>query len=512
VASIRASGAASLDLLRVPLVGRFLSWRHARTTAQVVLLLLAALVVYDGFFGPQLAPMNMAGVLPWLHFRGLVVLALLAAGNLFCMACPFMLTRRLGKRLLPGGRAWPHRLQGKWLAVGVLVVFFFSYEAFDLWASPLLTASLVLAFFTGAFVLDGLFKGAVFCKHVCPIGQFNFVNSLSSPFEMKVRSREVCASCATKDCIRGRYERPGLQASTVASADKDALAVPVSRRGTGRERGRLLQSGCELWLFQEQKRGNMDCTFCLDCVQACPHDNVGMTARVPARELWENGPRAGLGRMLGRQDVAALVLVLVFAAFVNAFGMVGPFYSFAAWLAGALNTNSEFVVLGIVFAAGLVLLPSLVAGAAAWASRALSGSRDSIRAIATRYSFSLAPLGFGMWLAHYLFHFLTGALTIVPVTQSFLEDFGISLLGSPQWGLASMVPASWVIPIELILLEGGLLLSLVAGYRIAGERHEETQAARREFLPWATLMLLLFAVGVWLLLQPMEMRGTLSGG
>ena len=222
-------------------------------------------------------------------------------------------------------------------------------------------------------------------------------------------------------------------------------------------------------------------------------------------------PRAGLGRMTGRPDVAALVLVLVFAAFLNAFGMVGPFYGFAAWLAGALQTNSELIVLAIVFATGLLLLPVLATGAAAWASRTLSGSRDSLRASGDPLRLLAAPLGFGMWLAHYLFHFLTGALTIVPVTQSFLEDIGLPLLGAPQWGLASLLPASWVLPIELVLLEGGLLLSLVTGYRIARERHEETETARREFLPWAALMLLLFAMGAWLLLQPMEMRGTLGG-
>ena len=30
--------------------------------------------------------------------------------------------------------------------------------------------------------------------------------------------------------------------------------------------------GCELALVQPRKVGNMDCTFCMDCVRACPHD------------------------------------------------------------------------------------------------------------------------------------------------------------------------------------------------------------------------------------------------
>ena len=44
----------------------------------------------------------------------------------------------------------------------------------------------------------------------------------------------------------------------------------------------VIQRGCELALFQPRKIGNLDCTFCLDCVQACPYDNVGIISRVPA--------------------------------------------------------------------------------------------------------------------------------------------------------------------------------------------------------------------------------------
>jgi len=91
----RTAARPRFDLLRLPVLGRFLRWRHARTAAQVPMLLISLAILYDGFFGPTLAPKNLAGVLPWVHWRGFVVLALLIAGNLFCFACPFMLPRRL---------------------------------------------------------------------------------------------------------------------------------------------------------------------------------------------------------------------------------------------------------------------------------------------------------------------------------------------------------------------------------------------------------------------------------
>ena len=207
MAALRTSQARQRDLLNLPVMGRFLRWKHARTSMQAVLLAVSALILYDGFWGPQLASKNLAGVLPWVHWRGFVVLALLIAGNLFCMACPFMLPRRLAKKLLPANRPWPKFIRSKWLAIGVLLVFFWAYEAFDLWASPWLTAWVVLTYFVAAFAIDGIFQGAAFCKYVCPIGQFHFVHSMVSPLEVKVRQPAICGTCTTKDCIKGRFRQ-----------------------------------------------------------------------------------------------------------------------------------------------------------------------------------------------------------------------------------------------------------------------------------------------------------------
>src|SRR3984893_8422635 len=131
---------ASLDLLSLPLVGSILKWPHFRRAAQSLMFLLAIIVVVDGFFGPQMGPMNLAGVLPWTPWRSLSVIALLAVGNVFCMACPFTFVRDLGRRLLPARWNWPRRLRSKWIAISFLLMFFWGYEAFGLWGSPRSTA------------------------------------------------------------------------------------------------------------------------------------------------------------------------------------------------------------------------------------------------------------------------------------------------------------------------------------------------------------------------------------
>ena len=92
---------APLDLLSLPVVGPILRWRYFRGAAQSLMFLFALVIIVDGLFGSQMGAMNLAGVLPWTHWRGLSVIALLAVGNVFCMACPFNFARDLGRRLLP---------------------------------------------------------------------------------------------------------------------------------------------------------------------------------------------------------------------------------------------------------------------------------------------------------------------------------------------------------------------------------------------------------------------------
>ncbi len=478
------SRAATFDLMSVAGVGRLLRRRHARTVLQIPLLVIGALMVLDGLTGPQLSPKNLATVLTWIHYRGFVVLALLLAGNLFCMACPFMLPRNLARRFVHPVRMWPRRLRNKWVGIALLVLLLFAYELFDLWATPWWTAWLIVAYFAGALLIDSLFRGAPFCKYVCPIGQFNFVASLVSPLEVKVRNPRICTTCRTKDCIKGRPQSP--------------ISNPQSPT-----------RGCELWLFQERKAGNIDCTFCLDCIHACPYDNVGMLSRLPASELWMDPLRSGIGYFSCRPDLAALVVVFTFGALLNAFGMVSPVYAVERWLAGLLGTRSEVPVLGLIFLVTLIVEPVILLGIAGRLTQHWTGARSSLLQVVTRYAYSLVPLGFGVWIAHYGFHFLSGFWTFVPVVQGALADLGWPLLGAPRWELGPAVPMAWLLSLELGFMGLGWLGSLLVAYRLAEEDVPERPWGA--FLPWAGLATLLLLTAIWLMAQPMEMRATFLG-
>ncbi|PTX98718.1 hypothetical protein DB345_03090 [Spartobacteria bacterium LR76] len=467
--SATARRTGPFDLLRVPYLGPFIRSRYFRTGLQMTMFGLALAIILDGLLGPQLSPMNLAGVLPWTHWRAATVLALLVAGNFFCMACPFTFVRDIGRKFLPARFTWPRALRSKWIAVGLLVVYFWAYEAFDLWDNPAATSGVFILYFLGALLIDGFFKDASFCKYVCPVGQFHFVQSLVSPLQVRIRQPDVCASCRTYDCIKGN--------ST--------------------------QRGCELKLFQPRKAGNMDCTFCLDCIKACPHDNVGILATPIATDLSIDLPRSSVGRYAKRLDLASLVLVLTFGAFANAAGMVVPVLNWLDALNKQLGLSTDHLPTAILGILTLVVLPGLLASWAAALSRKQFGLTQ--RETFCRFSMALAPLGFGMWVAHFTFHFFTGALTPVPVIHRVLRDLGLAH-GEVQWAVPSW--AFYDLPaLELAFLGLGFLTSLYILWRLASSLRPSRPFPG--FLPWGLIAVALYVAGVWIIFQPMQMRGTM---
>lgn len=476
-----ASTTMERDLLRLPVVGALLRRRGVQTSLRVALLALAVVMVLQGLFGSQLAPKNLATLLTWVHYRGLLVLALLLVGNLFCYACPIVLVRDLGRKIARPFLDWPRRLRNKWLAIVLFVGVLFAYELLDLWGDPWLTAWLVIGYFGVALLVDVVFRGASFCKFVCPVGQFNFLASTASPLEVKVKDPATCDTCVGNECLRG------------------APATPE----------RPAKRGCELGLFLPKKVGNLDCTACLDCVHACPEQNVGVVTRTPGSELFDGRSRSGIGPLSARPDLAFLAAVFTFGALLNAFGMVSPVYALQQMMSAALGIRTEWPILGILFVVALVIEPIVLLGLAAWWTRRMLGRREGVRPIAMRYAFALVPLGFGVWLSHYCFHFLTGLLTVVPVVQSLVRDVaGTALLGAPDWSLGGMAEEA-VYPTELGLLALGFVVSLAVTWRLAAA--DDPARPVRPFAPWAVVLSLLLGAAIWLLSQPMEMRGTFLG-
>jgi hypothetical protein len=253
----------------------------------------------------------------------------------------------------------------------------------------------------------------------------------------------------------------------------------------------------------------MDCTFCLDCIHACPHENVGILVELPGKQLWHDSFRSGVGQFGKRPDLAALIVVLTFGAFVNAAGMVAPVLEWRDEMVFLLPEWSPILATSLFFVLSLLVLPVLMVGASAAICRWSGQVKASAVEVATHFSYALVPIGFSMWLAHYSFHFLASFDAMIPALQRCAGDLGWTLPGSPTEAGACCRPvADWLLRLEILLLDVGLLLSLYSAYRIAISRSDCRSQAFRMLWPWALLIGLLFAAGVWIVLQPMQMRGT----
>jgi hypothetical protein len=288
--------------------------------------------------------------------------------------------------------------------------------------------------------------------------------STVSPLQIQARQTDVCRSCTGKECVNGSASTPG----------------------------------CGTELYVPQIRSNIDCVFCLDCARACPYDNVALAPRPPLHEL-------AAGAWPQRWDLGFLALLFAFAGLGNAFGMVPPVYALEAALSQWLPFLGEAAILLLIFGAVNLVLPAVLGVLSAVLSRRLSGSPEPVRVAFIRYSPALMPLAFAIWLAHYGFHFATGGLTIIPVLQSLLASFGLSV--QPNWMLGPLLPSGWLLPLMVLFLVAGLLGSLY----VAGERVRSDDKAQRPALgalPWIILLVTMAVAALLILTQPMEMRGT----
>jgi hypothetical protein len=116
-----------------------------------------------------------------------------------------------------------------------------------------------------------------------------------------------------------------------------------------------------------------------------------------------------------------------------------------------------------------------------------------------------------MWAGHFLFHWLSGYGMAWPVLQQAASEFGLHVLGTPDWSWAGRtVSADSLLSLQLLLLDAGLLLTLYVGWRIARDEIPQARGALRLLSPWMCVALALFALGVWVFLQPMQMRGMME--
>ena len=192
--------------------------------------------------------------------------------------------------------------------------------------------------------------------------------------------------------------------------------------------------------------------------------------------------------------------------------MVAPVAAWRDRLTERFSMVSTLPVTSLFFLIALVLAPALLVGAAMLAGRTLAHIAKPSRELFCRFSLALLPVGLAMWGAHLLFHLSTAWSTAWPVMQRAAGDLGVGWLGTPRWTASSPLFApDTMLAIQMLLLDAGVLLSLYVGWRIARAYTNRAQDGLLLLAPWAAVAALLYAAGIWVFLQPMQMRGMVHG-
>jgi hypothetical protein len=156
------------------------------------------------------------------------------------------------------------------------------------------------------------------------------------------------------------------------------------------------------------------------------------------------------------------------------------------------------LIIALFLLIGAVALPALAVSLCALANRAIVAPRDRSQ-LARRFAFALVPVGISMWAAHLLYHFVIGWSAPLAAFDRVFSTSAASI--------AMTVIPGWLVSSQLLLLGAGLLLTLYVVWRMAGQYASAVRRTLAIATPWALLSLGLYAAGVWILLQPMQMRG-----
>ena len=181
----------------------------------------------------------------------------------------------------------------------------------------------------------------------------------------------------------------------------------------------------------------------------------------------------------------------------------------AAFEGGLLQAIPRPVLTGCLAVAFLAALPAALVYLCVVLNRAAADRKVSSKQLAASFALTLVPVGFAMWCAHLAYHLGTGWFTAVPVIQRAWTGLW-HVRTAVDWSASTYgaIP-HWLRPLQISFLDAGLLLTLYIAWRTAQRLAPRLAVQLRVFAPWGVVACALYVAGIWILFQPMQMRGTM---
>jgi polyferredoxin/YHS domain-containing protein len=464
-----------IDLLESRLVRFLVTSRVVRFAAQAVMVGLFFLIIAAGLFGNQNPALNIAPILTWTVWWGGLVILIMFAGKAWCWVCPWdavagwMEKLRFWKKTDEGlslNLKWPKPLRNIVIATLLFVGLTWIELGFGVTMKPAITAYLALAMLLMAIVSAFLFEKKGFCRYACLVGRVSGLYAMFSGVEVRSKSQSVCRSCPGKECVNG------------------------SRTAYG----------CPTFLFPGYLASNTYCIQCMECVQACPENNLSLNLRPWGADL--------VSQHRPRTDEAYLALLMLSITGFHGLTMTPNWGRLTEWLSGSFSLGNL-----LAFSLGMALLmlaPILIYALLVRLSYRL-GAADSAGGGLTfhdyfvRYAYALLPIALFYHLAHNMEHLLMEG----PKVAALLSDpFGWNwnLLGTAHWRVPPLVSLDvlWIVQVILVLV--GHVYSLWIAHHTSRRLFPDAASARWSQAPMLIAMIAFSIFSLWLLKQPMEMR------
>jgi ferredoxin len=442
-----------LNLYQLPWLRPLIESRWPQLLVRIVTLSGFVFTIAGGLFGPLVGSHNFAIIFVWIAWWTALKLVFIPfGGRSWCSVCPIPLPGdwlQQGGVLEPGPRRfglnlrWPKRLRGSWIqSGGFLLIGLFSAVTLT---DPHVTGWVLLGLFGLAIGLSLVFEKRAFCTYLCPIGGFSGMYAQTSPVEVRIIQKEICVKHEVKSCYHA----------------------------------------CPWGLYPVAFRDSSACGLCMECLRACPSDNLALNLRPFGTDL-------GRQKTISRLDETFLALVMLGSVVTFAAVFTGPW----GWLKTAAFEIGSLAWVGYAsayLALNLLLLPAIFS-TAVWAGQKFSRTRLSLkRAVATQAQV-LLPLGLMAWIA-FTVSFALPKLNLVLGVLNDPFGWGWHLLGLTDPGrMVNMAGISTILQVMLLLV--GLFWSVRVSRKLSvtGEKK-----SIRMNLPVLAFSLILTLVMLWLL-------------
>ncbi len=418
---------AKLELTRNRFIKNILVNRYPQLAVFIVMLVGYIFAILAGLIGTPVGSHNFSIVFVWIAWWAILILvAVPFFGRGWCAVCPIPLS---GEWIQRGAVLAPPDKKPKWLNLRVPRMFRniwlqnISFLLLALFSSVLLTTpnitGIVLAVMLfGAIGLSTIFERRAFCRYLCPVGGFIGIYAQTAPLELRIKDKQVCASCVGKPCYNG------------------------SSAGYG----------CPWDVFPGGLTKNTYCGLCMECIRTCPHDNIAVNLRPFS---------ADLAKPTSRMDEAFKAFIMFGSAMIYAGVLLGP-WGILKDAAYNVGTAAWFIYvvafLGIIFG----ILPGFF-------TLGLLQKRSSLplKQRFSSLSTALIPLGLMFWVAFSLSFVLTNVSYIMAALSDPL-GLGWNLFGTADLAWQPML-APLLAPAQTLALVSGLIWSARTAQKAANE-------------------------------------------